>query len=98
MSKHKGVEHHLKAAEHHENAAKHHREAARHHDTGDHIKAGHHAHVPHGHTTHAVEHADHAVKHHADEQSTELQPTTQKPCGAPADHLVSAWPATCIHR
>ena len=46
---HKGGTHHELAAEHHETAAHHHREAAKHYESGDHEKAGHHAHVAHAH-------------------------------------------------
>src|SRR5262249_6128717 len=46
---HKGGSHHEIAAEHHETAAHHHREAAKHYESGDHEKAGHHAHVAHAH-------------------------------------------------
>ena len=42
---HEGGEHHESAADHHESAAHHHREAAKHYESGDHEKAGHHAHV-----------------------------------------------------
>jgi hypothetical protein len=59
-------EHHASAAEHHEHAAHHHREAARHYESGDHEKAGHHAHVAHGHGVHATHHAHEAAKHHAE--------------------------------
>ena len=50
---HKGGTHHELAAEHHETAAHHHREAAKHYESGDHEKAGHHAHVAHAHELHA---------------------------------------------
>jgi hypothetical protein len=59
----------LKAAQHHEEAAKHHRAAAEHHGSGDHHKAGHHAHVAQGHHVHAVHHAEEASKHHASEHA-----------------------------
>jgi len=40
--------------------------AKRHYETGDHEKAGHHAHVAHAHGLHATHHGHEAAKHHAE--------------------------------
>ena len=60
----------IRTAEHHEHAAHHHREAAKHHESGAHEKAGHHAHIAHGHASHARHYAEEASKHHAQEHGS----------------------------
>jgi hypothetical protein len=55
------------AAEHHRKAAEHHKAAAEHHESGDHHKAGHHAHIANGHHIYATHHAEEASKHHAND-------------------------------
>lgn len=70
----RSAEHHKRAAEHHEQAARHHREAAKYYASGEHEKAGYHAHLAHGHHLHAIHEAEEAAKHHATEYEIKMIP------------------------
>lgn len=70
-TKHKGSDHHQKAARFFELAAKHHREAARQHELGHVERAAHHAQIAGGHALHGVEQSAQASKYHASQHDPE---------------------------
>lgn len=72
------AKHHDAAAQYYEEAARQHREASKYYQSGDHEKAGHHAHLAYAHHLHAEQHAAEAAKAQIKNHGGSLYEVAQK--------------------